>query len=161
MSAVVSVSLSFGLPPGGSICPDAPLAWSNGDDKNGYAITLCYGMNTTSLPGYAAALAPDYFNGWKRKEVKAASEKIYFIDAIGSVAEGGSPPYSARYFMPTWGEVYFAPDHSNIVCYRHQKGACALFYDGHAAWKHYSEVKYDPADPATFGNKRQWEPKTP
>ena len=44
-------------------------------------------------------------------------------------------------------------------CYRHLKGANVLFYDGHATWLHHTQLEYDPADPSTAQNRRQWQPK--
>ena len=150
---------SNGYFPAGLICPEAVLAWQRGNSRNEYSISFSYGMNTSQLPGYPVRLAPDYFNGWRRPEVLAPADKIQFCDAIGSVASGGAPPYSGRYFLPDWGEIYEAPNKSNIVAYRHLRGANVLYYDGHAGWNIHSAMRYDPADSDTLQNQRQWLPK--
>ncbi len=143
------------------LCPEATLAQIDGTDKIGFGIGMSYNMNFTSLPGYNIALAPDYFNAWHRSQVRSPSEKIQFVDAIGAVSIGGTPNPTMRYFLPTWGEVHYPPDHSNIVAYRHHKGACALFYDGHASWFPASALLYNPADASTSSRKRQWQPTVP
>ena len=165
-----------GLFPAAAICPDAVYAWTYStsyNDENGYNMGMAYGMNTTQLDGGWPAAGdpnagntgpPNYFCGWARARVIAPAEKIQFIDAIGSVATGGTPPYTTRYYQPGWGEIYYADPtgvntKSNIVCYRHSNGANALFFDGHAEWMSYDAVKYDPTDPTTSDNLRQWEPR--
>lgn len=160
LSRGLSAAQDNGRYPLAVICPDAPLAVSNGNDRIGYAITLSYGMNTTQLPGLPVRLAPHYFNAWKRNEVLSPAEKIHFVDAIGSVSNSGKLNSTMKYFLPGWGEIYEAPDHSNIVCYRHNRGANVLYYDAHAQWAPESDLRYDPADAATLRNKRQWEPRT-
>ncbi len=167
--------LENGLYPAGAICPDATFAWTWGSasEQNGYYISLSYGMNTGQLDqGYPATPdpaggnmgPPTYLSGWKRERVIAPAEKIQFVDAIGSVNSGGTPPYSTRYFLPGWGENYYADPTgahsiSNIVAYRHSNGANVLFYDGHAELVPYDLLKYDPADSTTANNQRQWLPK--
>jgi prepilin-type processing-associated H-X9-DG protein len=157
-----------------AICPDASFAfsWGSAGEKNGYYVTLSYGMNTeqmtqststaTAIPQNGFYGAPDYFTGWKRQQIVLPEEKIQFVDAIGSVNSGGSPPYTKRYWLPGWGENYdpsVYPAISNTVAYRHFKGANVLYYDGHAAWLHYTELEYDSTDPGTAQNHRQWQPK--
>jgi prepilin-type N-terminal cleavage/methylation domain-containing protein len=143
------------------LCPDAPLAQADGNTVIGFGIGMSYNMNFTSTPGYPIALAPDYFNGWKRSQIRAPAEKIQFVDAIGAVSIGGAPNPTMRYFLPTWGEVHYPPDHTSIVAYRHHNGACALYFDGHAAWSPVTQLLYNPADPTTASRKRQWEPTAP
>ena len=143
------------------LCPDALLAQTDGNAIIGFGIGMSYGMNNTSLPGYPISMAPDYLNAWRRSQVRCPAEKIEFVDAIGSVSIGGTPNPTMRYFLPTWGEVHYAPDHSNIVAYRHHKGACALYFDGHAAWSSATVLTYNPADARTLTRKRQWMPTMP
>jgi prepilin-type N-terminal cleavage/methylation domain-containing protein len=143
------------------LCPDAVLARSDGNELIGFGIGLSYNMNHTGLPGYPLSLAPDYFNAWKRSQVRSPGEKIQFVDAIGAVSIGGTPNCTLRYFLPTWGEVHYPPDHSDIVCYRHHRGACVLYFDGHAAWLPATSLMYDPTQPASASHKRQWLPTQP
>lgn len=146
---------------GDLICPDAALAWERGN-ASGYPLQLSYGVNTTQLPGIAAKGAPDYWNAWRASRVRALSEKVQFIDAVSSsVSAAGSFNATMRYFRPGWGERNEAPDKTNIVAYRHRRGANVLFFDGHAQWLPDSALCYDPATASTQLNKRQWEPKTP
>jgi prepilin-type processing-associated H-X9-DG protein len=169
-----SPNLDNGLFGIGGICPDATWAfqWGTAGEKNGYYVTLSYGMNTDQLMQSTASIAPrpdngfygepHYFSGWKRQQIIAPTDKIQFIDAIGSVNSGGSPPYTKRYWMTGYGELYdpsIYPAISNIVAYRHFKGANVLYYDGHAAWAHHTELEYDSTDPSTAQNRRQWQPK--
>ncbi len=166
-----------GLYSAAAICPNAAFAWSYGsvNAQNGYNMSLSYGMNTDQLDGSYPANgnpsggntgSPHYLVGWRRRQVIAPAEKIQFVDALNSVATGGSPPYTTRYFLPGWGEDY-APNitnavanRSNVLCYRHRRGANALFFDGHAEWLGYDFLKVDPADPITVtNNTRQWKPK--
>ena len=139
------------------LCPDAPLAWDNGN-ANGYVINHSYGVNTTQLPGMSLTLAPDYWNAWKTSKVRCPSEKIQFVDAVSaSVNTTGT----TRYFRPGWGEVHGPPDKTNIVAYRHGRGANALYFDGHAQWHRDTALRFDSADASTKPNKRQWEPTRP
>jgi prepilin-type processing-associated H-X9-DG protein len=155
-------NLDAGRYPAGTLCPDAPLSWARGDERNGYTLHNSYGMNYTQLPGVTTATAPIYFNAWRRNQVYAAAEKIQFCDATSEgVSTGGTPNGTLRYFNPYYGEKHEPPDKSNIVAYRHGRGANVLYFDGHALWVPESQLKYDPAVKATAGNKRQWEPKTP
>jgi prepilin-type processing-associated H-X9-DG protein len=110
------------------------------------------------MPGYPLSLAPDYFNGWRRGQIRNLAEKIQFTDAIGAVSVGGTPNPTMRYFLPTWGEVHFPPDHSNIVAYRHRKGACVLYFDGHAVWLPATKLIYNPQDSRSVAYERQWQP---
>ncbi len=162
--------------PVGAICPNATFAFSYGNPStsNGYYISLSYGMNNDQLDGGfplnpdflgGNTGAPHYLSGWRRRQVIAPSEKIQFVDAIGSVNSGGNPPYSTRYFLPGWGENFVSDptgltSRSNIVAYRHRRGANVLFFDGHVEWLGYDALKVDPADPASVtNNTRQWKPR--
>ena len=170
-----------GMFPRGAICPDASFSytWASASDVNGFYVTLSYGMNTehlsqttaTDVPNTNRGFygAPHYFTGWKRNQIISPSDKIQFVDAIGSVNSGGGAwpgggtvPYTTRYFRPDGGEVYDPstyPARSNIVAYRHNKAANVLFYDGHVESRHYDELRHDAADPTTARNKRQWQPQ--
>jgi len=165
-----------GLFPAGAICPDANYAWTYSpsyNETNGYNVSMSYGMNTTQLDtGWPAAGdinsgnagPPTYFACWARQRVVAPAEKIQFVDAIGSVWTGATPPCMTRYFLPGWGEYYYddptgANTKSNTVCYRHSNGANVLFFDGHAEWLTHAALDYDQTDPSTSVNLRQWEPK--
>ncbi|QOV92010.1 prepilin-type N-terminal cleavage/methylation domain-containing protein [Humisphaera borealis] len=163
--------------PRDAMCPDATnsFIYSNASDASGFFITLSYGANTQQLnqgyPQVADHLAgntgpPHYLSGWKQRGVVSGADKIQYVDAIGSVNAGGSPPYTTRYFLPGWGEIYVPADStgangkSNILAYRHNKGANVLYFDGHCSWEPASRLTVDPADPNTNANKRQWEPRT-
>jgi prepilin-type processing-associated H-X9-DG protein len=150
--------------PAGIICPDATVVWTLGQSY-GYPIAYSYGMNTSNMPGYTAANAPVYWNAWKLNRVPAPAEKIQFIDALGDVSYGGTPSCTMRY-LPTdagWGEVHQPPNQSNIVCYRHSRGANVIYYDAHAEWVSADSLRYDTANPngPTLPNLRQWQPKVP
>jgi prepilin-type processing-associated H-X9-DG protein len=168
--------LQNGLYPRSAICPEAiwALTWGSASEQTGYYISLSYGMNTTQLDGGFPATQdvnggnvgpPSYLCGWKRRQVVSSADKIQFVDAIGSVATGGSPPYTTRYFLPGWGEIYQTDPtgmntKSNILAYRHNKGANVLFFDSHCEWLAASMLKVDPADPASVtANTRQWQPR--
>ena len=147
--------------PPGTLCPDAPLSWARGNDKDGYNLHNSYGMNYSQLPGMNAGIAPVYFNAWRRNDVRAPAEKIQFVDATSEgVNISGSNNATLRYFNPYYGEKHEPPDKANIVAYRHNRGANVLFYDSHAQWMPESMLKVDPAKPETNRNRRQWEPKT-
>lgn len=174
-----SPSLTNGRYASAVVCPDATqaLTYSNVNDQRGYFLHLSYGMNTEHLLQTTAQVGPNgargfygapfYLSGWRRNHVLAPSDKIQFVDAIGNVNAGGPAPggpYTTRYFKDGWGEVYvtgpaIADRKTNIVAYRHGKGANALFYDGHVEWRHYDALKHDAADPATAHNRRQWQPQ--
>jgi prepilin-type processing-associated H-X9-DG protein len=146
--------------PAGVICPDAPLPFERANTW-GYQINLSYAMNHMQMPGMSLTLAPDYWNAWRHAQVVCPSEKIQFVDGIGStVSASGSFNSTLRYFKPLWGEVHGPPDRSSIVAYRHTRGANVLYHDGHAQWLPESMLKYDPADSTTKVNRRQWEPRT-
>ena len=85
-----------------------------------------------------------------------------WVDAVSvTVTASGKFNATMRYFLPDWGERHEAPNKTDIVAYRHLRGANVLFHDGHAQWLPATELRYDPADKTTTVNKRQWEPKTP
>jgi prepilin-type processing-associated H-X9-DG protein len=142
-----------------------------------YYISLSYGMNTAQLDQSTGATtgaanpaggntgAPAYMSGWKRRQVRAAADKIQFCDAVGNVNQGSvASDYTLRYFDPGWGETYVPnqPDgtggKSNIVCYRHSKGANCLYYDSHAEWVDYMSLRVVNAAITTDPNLRQWLP---
>jgi len=156
-----SVNSDSGRYPDGTLCPEAPLSWDRGN-RDGYTLHNSYAMNYSQLPGVTAANAPDYYNGWRRPQVLDPSDKIQFCDATSEgVSIGGTPNGTMRYFDPYYGEKHEPPDKTNIVAYRHARGANVLFYDCHAQWMPESQLRYDPASPGTRQNRRQWEPKTP
>jgi prepilin-type N-terminal cleavage/methylation domain-containing protein/prepilin-type processing-associated H-X9-DG protein len=147
--------------PPGTLCPDAPLSWARGNDRDGYNLHNSYGMNYSQLPGMSAGIAPVYLNAWRRNDVLSPAEKIQFVGATSEgVNVGGTNNATLRYFNPYYGERHEPPDKANIVAYRHNRGANVLFYDSHAQWMPESMLKVDPANPATTRNRRQWEPKT-
>jgi len=168
--------INSGLFPASAICPDSVYAKTYGSASAGagYYITLSYGMNTSGLNGETTSAAanptvgntgaPAYLCGWKRRQVRSAAEKIQFCDAISNVNEGTvANDYTLRYFEPGWGETYVPnqPDgtggQSNIVCYRHSKGANCLYYDAHAEWRDYSELKVVDSTIKTDPNLHQWQ----
>jgi prepilin-type N-terminal cleavage/methylation domain-containing protein/prepilin-type processing-associated H-X9-DG protein len=139
------------------LCPDASFALQSGTSA-GYSIQHSYGINTTGMPGTSTAGAPDYWNAWKTSQIRQPAEKIHFIDAVSSsVNANGSFNATLRYFTPGWGEIHGPPNRTNIVAFRHARGANVLYYDGHAQWLACSAVYTDPTVPSTTGNKRQWE----
>jgi len=143
------------------ICPDAPLSWDR-RNANGYNLHNSYAINYSQLPGTTAALAPDYWNAWKRARVIHPDEKIQFCDAVNEgINISSTPNCTLRYFDPYFGEKHEPPDKGNCVAYRHSKGANCLYFDGHAQWMHYQQLQYDPARPETVPMKRQWDPKDP
>ena len=143
------------------LCPDASFALQNGTSA-GYPIHHSYGVNTTGMPGTSVAGAPDYWNAWTASKVRQPAEKIHFVDAVSaSVNAGGTFNGTLRYFTPGWGERHGPPNYTNIVAFRHARGANALFYDGHAQWLPSTALRVDPAMPATAPNKRQWEATRP
>jgi prepilin-type N-terminal cleavage/methylation domain-containing protein/prepilin-type processing-associated H-X9-DG protein len=144
---------------GDLLCPDAVLAWERGNAE-GYPLHHSYGMNRTQMPGLNVAGAPDYWNAWKISEVRHPAEKVQFVDATSATVNGtGSFNATLRYFEPGWGERHEAPNKTNIVAYRHLRGANVLFHDGHAQWMRSTTLRYDPAASETAQNRRQWEPK--
>jgi prepilin-type N-terminal cleavage/methylation domain-containing protein/prepilin-type processing-associated H-X9-DG protein len=146
---------------GDLLCPDASFAWERGTSA-GYPLQYSYAINTTQLPGMSLTRAPDYWNAWKTSEIRQPSEKIQFIDAVsGSVNASGSFNGTLRYFTNGWGEWHGPPDHTNIVAYRHSRGANVLFHDGHGLWMPATALRVDPAASGTAKNKRQWEPTRP
>ena len=58
-----------------------------------------------------------------------------------------------RYSGENWsGEIHEAPHFGGAVAYRHNNGANVLFFDAHAEWMPYSELRYDPATMSTSTN---------
>src|SRR4051812_14467628 len=143
------------------MCPDAPLSFERARPE-GLPLHNSYGMNYTQLPGITLATAPTYWNAFRRSEVRSPSQKIFFTDATSEhvyVADGYNG--STRYFDPYYGERHEAPDKTNILAYRHRRGANVLYFDGHAQWMPEGALKYDPTLPATLKNLSQWQPLTP
>lgn len=152
-------------------CPDALLSEQNGN-KNGWTLHESYGMNYTSLPGVVLTNAPDYWNAWKTSQVRRSADKIFFADGTSeglSVGTGtASPNATLRYFERNYmgsdwsGEKHEPPQYGGAVAYRHNRGANLLYFDGHAAWKSYEDMKYDGrTDPNTSPNLIAWQPTTP
>jgi prepilin-type processing-associated H-X9-DG protein/prepilin-type N-terminal cleavage/methylation domain-containing protein len=162
LRALGAVNPSSGRYPHATVCPDAPLSEARAN-SNGFTIHNSYGINYTQLPGMATAIAPEYFNAWKVGQVIASAEKIHFADATSeglSVPVSSTPNATMKYFDPYFGERHEPPDKGNIVAYRHSRGANVLYFDGHGQWLQEAFLRYDPADPNTTHNRRQWEPKT-
>jgi prepilin-type processing-associated H-X9-DG protein/prepilin-type N-terminal cleavage/methylation domain-containing protein len=160
LRALGAVKPSSGRYPQSTVCPDAPLSDARAN-KDGYTLHNSYGMNYSQLPGMNVAIAPDYFNAWKSSQVIASAEKIQFADATSEgLSIGGNPNCTMKYFNPYFGERHEPPDKGNILAYRHSRGANVLFFDGHGQWLQEAFLLYDPTNPSTTHNRRQWEPKT-
>lgn len=155
--------------PASLMCPDATVCYTIGA-YGGYPIVYSYGMNTSDQP----SIVPTLWTGWKMSQVRSPAEKIFFADALGDISYGSSgPPDKAPNTMKYldqqlggagWGEVHYPPDHSNILCYRHNLGANVLYFDGHCDWQSYKGLWFDnakPKDPRWSANLRQWRPKLP
>jgi prepilin-type processing-associated H-X9-DG protein/prepilin-type N-terminal cleavage/methylation domain-containing protein len=156
--------------PPGSCCPDAPLS-ERDSNQYGFTISESYGMNSTLLPGLTTALAPDYWNQYYRSLVIAPSEKVYFTDStsefVSCSTSTTTPNSTLRYFETSYagedwsGEIHQPPHFGGAVAYRHNNGANVLFFDCHAEWMPYSELRYDPATMSTSTNSpvpelRRW-----
>ena len=147
--------------PGNLLCPDATVSWDRGNSF-GYLLHHSYGINRTQMPGVKVHLAPDYWNAWKTSAVRAPADKVQFVEATSAgVSAAGSFNATLRYWAAGYGERHEAPDKTNIVAYRHRRGANVLFHDGHAQWLRDTALRHDPADPLTAKNKGQWEPTRP
>jgi prepilin-type N-terminal cleavage/methylation domain-containing protein/prepilin-type processing-associated H-X9-DG protein len=143
------------------LCPDATVSWDRGTSE-GFQLHFSYGMNRTQMRGTHVDLAPDYWNAWRTSEVRAPAEKVHFVDATsGTINASGSFNATLRYWAAGYGERNEAPDKTNIVAYRHRRGANVLYHDGHAQWTPDAALRHDPADPLTARNRRQWEPTKP
>jgi prepilin-type processing-associated H-X9-DG protein/prepilin-type N-terminal cleavage/methylation domain-containing protein len=143
------------------MCPDAPLPFERANSQ-GLPLHNAYDMNYTQLPGMTLENAPAYWNAFRRNDVRSPAARIFFADATSEhvyVSDGYNG--SIRYFDPYYGERHEAPDKTNILAYRHRRGANVLYFDGHAQWLPESALKYDPTIPATLKNLRQWQPLTP
>ena len=159
--ALMVTRAGVGRFPQNMVCPDAPLSEARAT-KDGYTLHHSYAMNYSQFPGMNVKLAPHYVNAWRFNEVVSPAEKIQFVDAVSegvSVSKTNANNSTLRYFNPYYGERHEPPDKGSTVAYRHRRGANALFYDGHAAWMAYGDLRYDPADPSTAGKLRQWLPK--
>jgi prepilin-type processing-associated H-X9-DG protein/prepilin-type N-terminal cleavage/methylation domain-containing protein len=169
---------------GGMICPDSFLSEKN---RNvwGYTIHESYGTNYTQLPGSVEptsvnwfwAPGPDFWNAWKVSQVLRPADKVFFADSTSeglSVGTGTTTPNSSiRYFEKSYngedwsGEKHEPPHYGGAVAYRHNRGANVLFFDGHATWMSYDDMKYDPRTMSTANTAanppieqlRRWEPK--
>jgi prepilin-type processing-associated H-X9-DG protein/prepilin-type N-terminal cleavage/methylation domain-containing protein len=147
--------------PAGTCCPDSVLSEKNGN-QYGFTIQESYGMNSTQLPGLIASLAPAYWNQYYRALVVAPSEKVFFTDSTSefvSCSTSTTTPNSTLRYLETsyagqdWsGEIHQPPHFGGAVAYRHNKGANVLFFDGHAEWMSYSDLRYDPATMSTSTN---------
>ncbi len=119
-------NLPWGCVPLGLICQDAPLSL-NYPISGGYQVSKSYGYNCTTLSWYSDA--PRYYIGFKVGDIRNASQKLMFIDATDWVVTQGG---SAGYLL--YGEQYGPPPLTNLSAYRHNKGACIAFWDGHTEW---------------------------
>ena len=113
------------------ICPLAPLAVQDANPQ-GHPIVRSYGYNHEGLNGRANP--PVYFTGHKRKDVRSPSTKLMFADATsGNITKNGATNYDK------WGEFWGLPPGggspvTNVIAYRHEKGANVAFWDGHLEW---------------------------
>jgi prepilin-type processing-associated H-X9-DG protein len=133
--------------PRGLICPLAVLS-INQADKNGYEIQRSYGYNTDSLSWFANPTV--YYMGYKRRDVRSPSRKLMFADATsGAISKGGATNYDK------WGEFWGLPPGggnpvTNVIAYRHDRGANVAFWDGHVAHLRRDEI---------VGNDNLWRVK--
>lgn len=129
------------------ICPLAVLAIQQGNAQ-GYPITRSYGYNHDSLNGRANP--PVYFTGHKRRDVRSPSTKLMFADATsGNITRNGATNYDK------WGEFWGLPAGggnpvTNVIAYRHEKGANVAFWDGHVEWLRRDQI---------VGNDNLWRVK--
>jgi prepilin-type N-terminal cleavage/methylation domain-containing protein/prepilin-type processing-associated H-X9-DG protein len=126
------------------ICPLAVLAVADATPQ-GHPIVRSYGYNHDSLNGRANP--PVYFTGHKRKDVRSPSTKLMFADATsGNITRSGATNYDK------WGEFWGLPPGggtpvTNVVAYRHEKGANVAFWDGHLEWLRRDQI---------VGNDKLW-----
>ena len=131
-------------------------------------------MNSTQLPGVTLATAPDYWNQYFRSKVAHPADKIFFTESTSEFVSVGTssatPNATLRYFATSYGgedwsgEKHEPPHYGGAVAYRHNGGANVLWFDGHADWWTYDEMKYDPTTMSTSTNPaveqlRRWRPK--
>ena len=126
------------------ICPLAVLA-VNDANLQGHPIVRSYGYNHDGLNGRANP--PVYFTGHKRRDVRSPSTKLMFADATsGNITRGGATNYDR------WGEFWGLPPGggapvTNVIAYRHEKGANVAFWDGHLEWLRRDQI---------VGNDKLW-----
>jgi prepilin-type N-terminal cleavage/methylation domain-containing protein/prepilin-type processing-associated H-X9-DG protein len=126
------------------ICPLAPLAVQD-TNPQGHPIVRSYGYNHEGLNGRANP--PVYFTGHKRKDVRSPSTKLMFADATsGNITKNGATNYDK------WGEFWGLPPGggapvTNVIAYRHEKGANVAFWDGHLEWLRRDQI---------VGNDKLW-----
>ena len=154
--------------PLGLMCPNATMSFDRALPE-GATLNNSYGMNYTQFLGVNSAaaqrLAPHYTQTWKTNEIIAPSEKIHFADgtseglSVGTQTTG-KPNATMLYFHTYYGgERHEGPDWGGAVAYRHSKGSNVLYYDGHAASLSMDMLRFDPADPTSQPNFRQWRPR--
>jgi prepilin-type processing-associated H-X9-DG protein/prepilin-type N-terminal cleavage/methylation domain-containing protein len=150
--------------PQGLQCPVAPMPQDRANAA-GQTLHNSYSMNFSQLPGLNAAMAPMYWQAWKRQMVLSPSEKIQFCDGT---SEGVSvhnnvtaKPNATLLYFDTYygGERHEGPDWGGAVAFRHMKGANVLYFDGHAGWRSMAELRVDPSVPDTVVNLKQWQPR--
>jgi prepilin-type processing-associated H-X9-DG protein len=119
------------------ICPLAILAIDQGTVQ-GHPIVRSYGYNHESLNGRANP--PVYFTGHKRKDVRSPATKLMFADATsGAITKAGATNYDK------YGEFWGLPAGggspvTNVIAYRHERGANVAFWDGHVAYLRRDEI---------------------
>jgi prepilin-type N-terminal cleavage/methylation domain-containing protein/prepilin-type processing-associated H-X9-DG protein len=129
------------------ICPLAVLAVQDAHPQ-GHPIGRSYGYNHDALNGRANP--PVYFTGHKRRDVRSPSTKLMFADATsGNITRGGEKNYDK------WGEFWGLPPGgglpvTNVIAYRHEKGANVAYWDGHVQYLRRDEI---------VGNDNLWRVK--
>jgi prepilin-type N-terminal cleavage/methylation domain-containing protein/prepilin-type processing-associated H-X9-DG protein len=143
------------------LCPTSPIPLDRGN-SDGFPLQNAYGMNFTQLPGLTRAVAPNYVNAYRRRDIVCPSEKIFFVDAVSEqvtvvFANNGS----VKYFDPYYGERNEPPNRTNVVAYRHHKGSNCLFFDGHAQWQPMGDLFYALNRKNAAEVVRRWTPNAP
>ncbi len=133
-----------------------------------FPLQYSYGMNVQGVDGGLWGLDPSgqippqlnvtttaQFHGFRSNQVRRASEKLMFVDAMNIVVNGGGclhagdgtatePSYLGKECnYDKTGEASSPPSSQNTkrtTAWRHQGGANVCFFDGHVQWLRKDEL---------------------
>ena len=122
------------------ICPNATLAQSKYQTRNGMKYCLSYASYGTTV---VLGSTPTGYVDFKLGKVPRPSTKVTYADGTDWQLTSGGTNAPVYYFA--YGEVSYDENNSAacMTCYRHSLRANLVFFDGHTATQNWNQVYKD------------------